>query len=372
MLLVRAVREVEAGDVHAGVDERLEALERVAGGAQGAHELGASKSGHGRKAGVLLDTPACRSRVTPRGASTARRASVSSRSIREAGTPTYVYDLDGDRRRRARARRGLRGGAAPRRLRREGQQRRRRRARARGAGCGADVVSGAELCVALGVRHRARPHRLQRRRQERRGARPRHRVRRARHRRGPDRERRGDRARRGAGARRGAAGARRHARQPQRRPGGRDARAHRDGARRGEVRRPARRRGARGGAGVEGVAEPASSSGWRRTSARSSRRSRRTSSAARVLFDLVRGCETAGACPSLAFVDTGGGFGVDYGDGLPPSPRRTSCGRVRAEQRCAASAIWRSTSSRGGRWSRRTACCSRASSRRRSRRRRAG
>jgi diaminopimelate decarboxylase len=35
-------------------------------------------------------------------------------------------------------------------------------------------------------------------------------------------------------------------------------------------------------------------------------------SAARALFDLVRGLRDAGKLPSLAFVDTGGGFGVDY------------------------------------------------------------
>jgi diaminopimelate decarboxylase len=36
--------------------------------------------------------------------------------------------------------------------------------------------------------------------------------------------------------------------------------------------------------------------------------------AARVLFGLVRGLRGEGKLPSLAFVDTGGGFGVDYGD----------------------------------------------------------
>lgn len=42
--------------------------------------------------------------------------------------------------------------------------------------------------------------------------------------------------------------------------------------------------------------------------------------AARVLFDFARAQRAAGACPSLTFVDSGGGFGVDYGDGPPPSP----------------------------------------------------
>jgi diaminopimelate decarboxylase len=41
---------------------------------------------------------------------------------------------------------------------------------------------------------------------------------------------------------------------------------------------------------------------------------------ARVLFDLVEGLRGAGACPSLAFLDTGGGFGVDYGGGAVLSP----------------------------------------------------
>jgi len=41
---------------------------------------------------------------------------------------------------------------------------------------------------------------------------------------------------------------------------------------------------------------------------------------ARVLFDLAEGLRGAGACPSLSFVDSGGGFGIDYGDGAGPSP----------------------------------------------------
>jgi diaminopimelate decarboxylase len=42
--------------------------------------------------------------------------------------------------------------------------------------------------------------------------------------------------------------------------------------------------------------------------------------AARVLFELVRGMRAAGAAPSLAFVDSGGGFGVDYGEGMTLAP----------------------------------------------------
>lgn len=42
--------------------------------------------------------------------------------------------------------------------------------------------------------------------------------------------------------------------------------------------------------------------------------------AARVLFGLARDLRRSGACPELAFVDSGGGFGVDYGDGAPVSP----------------------------------------------------
>jgi diaminopimelate decarboxylase len=41
---------------------------------------------------------------------------------------------------------------------------------------------------------------------------------------------------------------------------------------------------------------------------------------ARVLFELVEGLRVSGACPSLAFVDSGGGFGIDYGDGAVRTP----------------------------------------------------
>jgi diaminopimelate decarboxylase len=41
---------------------------------------------------------------------------------------------------------------------------------------------------------------------------------------------------------------------------------------------------------------------------------------ARVLFELVEGLRADSACPSLSFVDTGGGFGIDYGEGVGPSP----------------------------------------------------
>jgi diaminopimelate decarboxylase len=39
-----------------------------------------------------------------------------------------------------------------------------------------------------------------------------------------------------------------------------------------------------------------------------------------VLFELARDRRAAGACPDLAFVDAGGGFGIDYGDGAAPAP----------------------------------------------------
>ncbi len=42
--------------------------------------------------------------------------------------------------------------------------------------------------------------------------------------------------------------------------------------------------------------------------------------AARVLFELVEGLRGAGALPALSFVDSGGGFGVDYGDGVRVAP----------------------------------------------------
>jgi diaminopimelate decarboxylase len=54
-------------------------------------------------------------------------------------------------------------------------------------------------------------------------------------------------------------------------------------------------------------------------------------SSARVLFRTVRALREAGALRSIAFVDTGGGFAVDYGEG--PSPRPAEFVRVaRAEQ----------------------------------------
>jgi diaminopimelate decarboxylase len=54
--------------------------------------------------------------------------------------------------------------------------------------------------------------------------------------------------------------------------------------------------------------------------------------AARVLFGLVSEMRAPGAFPSLAFVDTGGGFGVDYGDGMTLSPA-DFVRAARAEQR---------------------------------------
>jgi diaminopimelate decarboxylase len=41
---------------------------------------------------------------------------------------------------------------------------------------------------------------------------------------------------------------------------------------------------------------------------------------ARVLFDLVRGYLEGGALRSLSFVDTGGGFGLNYGESAPTAP----------------------------------------------------
>jgi diaminopimelate decarboxylase len=54
--------------------------------------------------------------------------------------------------------------------------------------------------------------------------------------------------------------------------------------------------------------------------------------AARVLFDRVRALRGAGSLTSLSYVDTGGGFGIDYGEGaaVPPSEFIRA---VRAEQR---------------------------------------
>jgi diaminopimelate decarboxylase len=42
--------------------------------------------------------------------------------------------------------------------------------------------------------------------------------------------------------------------------------------------------------------------------------------AARSLFSTVRELRGAGRLPSLAYVDTGGGFGIDYGSGCPVTP----------------------------------------------------
>jgi diaminopimelate decarboxylase len=54
--------------------------------------------------------------------------------------------------------------------------------------------------------------------------------------------------------------------------------------------------------------------------------------AARVLFGLVGEMRATGAFASLAFVDSGGGFGFDYGDGMPLTPA-DFVRAVRAEQR---------------------------------------
>lgn len=55
-------------------------------------------------------------------------------------------------------------------------------------------------------------------------------------------------------------------------------------------------------------------------------------SSARVLFQLVRGLRDGGKLPALAFVDTGGGFGVDYGQGCALRPA-DFVRAARAEQR---------------------------------------
>jgi len=56
--------------------------------------------------------------------------------------------------------------------------------------------------------------------------------------------------------------------------------------------------------------------------------------AARVLFAMVRGLREAGALPSLAYVDSGGGFGIDYGGGPAPEPGEF-VRAARAEQKAA-------------------------------------
>jgi diaminopimelate decarboxylase len=57
--------------------------------------------------------------------------------------------------------------------------------------------------------------------------------------------------------------------------------------------------------------------------------------AARVLFAMVRGLREAGALPSLAYVDSGGGFGVDYGGGGPAPEPGDFVRAARAEQKAA-------------------------------------
>ena len=146
------------------------------------------------------------------------------------GTPAYVYDLDAIAAEARALARGLRRRAAPRRVRREGQHARAPSSAPLAAeGCGADVVSGAELLVALacGVAPEqivysgvAKTDDELDRAIGRRG-----------HRRDPGRERRGDRARRGARAR--AAGSARACR-IRVNPGGRPR-----GARRTRTSRPA-------------------------------------------------------------------------------------------------------------------------------------
>lgn len=55
--------------------------------------------------------------------------------------------------------------------------------------------------------------------------------------------------------------------------------------------------------------------------------------AARVVFELVRDLRAGGRCRTLAFVDSGGGFGIDYGD-APSVPQPADFVRaVMAEQR---------------------------------------
>ena len=248
-------------------------------------------------------------------------------------------------RRGARARRGIRGGAPPRRVRGEGEQRGApscARSRPRGA---ERTSSAAASCSSRSVRHRARADRLQRRREDRRRDRLRHPGRPARDRRDPGRERRGDRT------------ASRRARRP---PGGGRSVAMRvnpgvDKAAEGRTRtsRPgttrrssaSRATTSRERVARETVAAPRAR--WdrraRRVAAHIDRglpRVRRAS-----LFDVARAALGEGA--SLRFVDTGGGFGIDYGEGCAATPA-DFVRAARAEQSAPGWTISRSTSSPAG------------------------
>lgn len=55
--------------------------------------------------------------------------------------------------------------------------------------------------------------------------------------------------------------------------------------------------------------------------------------ASRALFTLVRDLRASGRCRTLAFVDSGGGFGVDYGDGRAVPPAADFIRAARQEQR---------------------------------------
>ena len=306
------------------------------------------------------------------GASTLARRRALAEVAAGAGTPAYVYDLDGMAA-EARALDAAFDGAphlvayAV-----KANTRGRRRAHARGArGAAPTSSAGPSSRVALGVRHRARAHRLQRRRQDattrstapsRCGARG--------HRRDPDRERRGDRARRRRG------------------------------------------RAPRGGSARVGVRVNPGVDLTERDRTRTSRRATtRRSSASRSTTRRDAVARSSSASPHLELVGLASHVGLAVHDASTPylasarvALRRSStalrargrpAARVRRHRRRlrhrlrrraaaapgglrargarraarrAASTTSRSTSSRGARSSRRTACCSRASSRRRSRR----
>ena len=83
--------------------------------------------------------------------------------------------------------------------------------------------------------------------------------------------------------------------------------------------------------------------------------------AARTLFELTRDVRRAHAA-ALRFVDSGGGFGVDYGDGCAATPADfVREARALQARHADIGDLDAAPSSRVARSSRRTGCCSRRS-----------
>ncbi len=362
MVLVRAVREVEARDVHARGDEAAKALHRVARRAERADELRATQCGHGRSQNsrscssrtidaregptivcvpleippAPLGSPRSPGPISPRWPGRRRpplTCTISTPWLEGARDLRAAFD--GQTHLVAYALKANTAGAVVRTFAAEG--------------CGADVVSGAELRVALAC-----------------GIAPEHIVYNGVAKTDGEIDLALASGARGIGAvliesveeiarveararAAGTPGAGRHSRQPEPRSRRKDARAHRDRATTGRSSAcPATMRRAAAEL-VESVAAPRARRDVGATSARTSGRSRRTSSRRGCVFGLVRSLRDAGRGRSLEFVDTGGGFGVDYtGDGRAAAARRVRARGARGAARRSGSTTSRSTSSRGG------------------------